>query len=153
MEWIGRPEPPAQPQQEAGPSHVKLIAQELAKARTAIAMLLWQLRNRPDLRNRYAELLKISVFASEFINSIREIKEPPSEEEIKNEIINDRIILEGEKIGILALLNYIRDCLANAMTHTSSLDEESTLKGYLEEHLQNFIQLLNELIKSHKNPN
>ncbi|MFZ8805997.1 MAG: hypothetical protein ACO2OW_00155 [Minisyncoccia bacterium] len=157
-EWIGRPEPSPQPQQESGPSHIEAIVQELAKARTAIAMLLQQLQNYPDLKERYThDLQMISAFASDFID-MSGVRGPwPSTEEIEKEIRENRIILEREEIGILGLLRYIRSCLLNVNLNKSYLNVGTTLRNMLEKPqkgkpLQEFIKFLNDLIKSIENP-
>jgi hypothetical protein len=155
MGEIRRPEPA--PQQESRTSHIEAIAQELAKARTAIAMLLQQLQNYPDLKERYAyDLQMISSFASDFIN-MSGVRGPwPSTKEIENEIRENGIIPEREEIGILGLLRYIRSCLLNVNVNKSSLNVGTTLRNMLEKHqkgksLKEFIEFLNDLIKSIEN--
>lgn len=138
MEGIRRPE--VQPQ----PEGIDTIAQELSKARKAVAILLQRLS--PDLRKAYAyELQRISAFASNFIDKSRAKVSEPNAEEIENEIRESIIPWGRKEIGITDLIAYIRDCLANAAVHRIFLVEGSTLRNDLEP-LKKFIQLLNILL-------
>jgi hypothetical protein len=146
MEGIRRPE--AQPQPERKPIHIDTIAQELSKARKAVAILLQRLS--PDLIEAYAyELQRISAFASDFIAKSRAKVSEPNPEEIENEIRESIIPWGRKEIGITDLIAYIRDCLANAATHRNYLVEGSTLRNDLKP-LEKFIQFLNILLNKLK---
>jgi hypothetical protein len=147
MEGTRRPEP-VQPEEEH--THIDTIAQELAKVRKAVAILLKRLS--PDLREAYAyDLQRISAFASNFIYNSKAKVSEPTLEEIENEI--RKYISPGgrEEIGIPDLIAYIRDGLATVIAHKSFLVEGSTLSNDLEnppqgKSLKEFIQLLDRLL-------